>query len=91
MVSFMLDYLTRRVGKGFAINQIIKATFFYPLEPDGRRGEVTTVRRPLKEGESMEWVLLDGVSDVRVSTDQPRHQQRAVISGCRTSTLARLT
>ncbi|CAK9785460.1 unnamed protein product [Cutaneotrichosporon oleaginosum] len=48
------------VGKGFAINQIITAAFFYPLEPDGRQGEVTTARRPLKEGETMEWVLLNG-------------------------------
>ncbi|WOO77066.1 putative tubulin--tyrosine ligase PBY1 [Vanrija pseudolonga] len=48
------------VGKGFAITQIIDANYFYPLEPDGLKGEITTKRRPLKEGESMEWVLLSG-------------------------------
>jgi hypothetical protein len=30
-------------------------------EPDGLRGEITDQRRPLKDGELMEWILLNGV------------------------------
>ncbi|WVQ82228.1 5'/3'-nucleotidase SurE [Cryptococcus sp. DSM 104549] len=48
------------VGKAYAINDIITASYFYPLEPDGLTGEVTDEPRPLKEGETMEWVLLSG-------------------------------
>lgn len=71
----------RRVGKSYAISDIVTANYFYPLgkchmirhllptlmklssetEPDGLKGEITQTRRPLKEGESMEWVLLSGV------------------------------
>ncbi|KAE8537755.1 5'/3'-nucleotidase SurE [Cryptococcus gattii VGV] len=29
-------------------------------EPDGLRGDITQTRRPLKKGESMEWVLISG-------------------------------
>lgn len=63
------------MGKGYQIQNIICANYFYPLgtlpfaasgadisEPDGLTGEVTPIRRPLKEGETMEWVLLSGVS-----------------------------
>lgn len=32
------------------------------VEPEGLEGEITTKSRPLKEGETMEWVLLSGVS-----------------------------
>ncbi|WVR07178.1 5'/3'-nucleotidase SurE [Kwoniella sp. DSM 27419] len=46
------------VGKAYAISDIISASYFYPLEPDGLKGEVTTTPRPLKEGETMEWVML---------------------------------
>ncbi|KIR53822.1 5'/3'-nucleotidase SurE [Cryptococcus gattii Ru294] len=48
------------VGKAYAINDVITASYFYPQGPDGRTGEVTHVPRPLKHGESMEWVLLSG-------------------------------
>ncbi|AAW40774.1 cytoplasm protein, putative [Cryptococcus deneoformans JEC21] len=48
------------VGKSYAISDIVTANYFYPLEPDGLKGEITQTRRPLKEGESMEWVLLSG-------------------------------
>ncbi|OWZ59227.1 5'/3'-nucleotidase SurE [Cryptococcus neoformans A2-102-5] len=48
------------VGKSYAISDIVTANYFYPLEPDGLKGEITQIRRPLKEGESMEWVLLSG-------------------------------
>ncbi|XAO22059.1 5'/3'-nucleotidase SurE [Cryptococcus bacillisporus CA1280] len=48
------------VGKAYAINDVITARYFYPQEPDGRTGEVTHVPRPLKQGESMEWILLSG-------------------------------
>ncbi|OCF36724.1 5'/3'-nucleotidase SurE [Kwoniella heveanensis CBS 569] len=46
------------VGKAYAISDVITASYFYPLEPDGLKGEITTTPRPLKEGETMEWVLL---------------------------------
>lgn len=36
-------------------------------EPDGLKGEITQTRRPLKEGESMEWVLLSGVRVLSVN------------------------
>ncbi|KAE8538367.1 5'/3'-nucleotidase SurE [Cryptococcus gattii VGV] len=48
------------VGKAYAINDVITASYFYPQEPDGRTGEVSPHPRPLKQGESMEWVLLSG-------------------------------
>ncbi|TYJ57020.1 5'/3'-nucleotidase SurE [Cryptococcus floricola] len=48
------------VGKAYAISDVIAASYFYPLEPDGLHGDITTERRPLKEGETMEWVLLSG-------------------------------
>jgi tubulin--tyrosine ligase len=65
------------------------------LEPDGRKGEITTQRRPLKEGESMEWILLNGVCTLQ-AVKQPltcfqRHRQRAPTLHCITSTLERST
>lgn len=30
-------------------------------EPDGLKGDITQTRRPLKKGESMEWILISGV------------------------------
>ncbi|KAK4686130.1 hypothetical protein P7C73_g4002, partial [Tremellales sp. Uapishka_1] len=48
------------VGKAYAISDIISASYFYPLEPDGLTGETSTTPRPLKEGETMEWILLTG-------------------------------
>jgi hypothetical protein len=78
-----------RVGKAYAINDIITAKFFYPLggwpeqwqaiqllhirhaladmcaEPEGLTGDVCETRRSLKEGETMEWILLSGVSSAQ--------------------------
>jgi hypothetical protein len=53
--------LTSRVGKAYAISDIITVNYFYPLGPDGLTGDVSEVSRPLKEGETMEWVLVSGV------------------------------
>lgn len=70
-MCIMIHTLTshRRVGKAYAISDVIQASYFYPLEPDGLKGEITPYRRALKDGEVMEWVLLSGVSvDGRVVT-----------------------
>ncbi|EIW70773.1 hypothetical protein TREMEDRAFT_68211 [Tremella mesenterica DSM 1558] len=48
------------VGKAYAISEVVAVRYFYPSEPDGLKGEISTIRRPLKEGESMEWVLISG-------------------------------
>ena len=53
--------LTSRVGKAYAISDIITVKYFYPLGPDGLTGDISEVSRPLKDGESMEWVLVSGV------------------------------
>lgn len=68
--------LTGRVGKAYAISDIISLSYFYPqgelpiasrstgahvTEPAGLTGDVTTTSRPLKEGENMEWIMLSGV------------------------------
>jgi hypothetical protein len=54
--------LSSRVGKAYAISDIITVSYFYPLGPDGLTGDISEVSRPLKEGETMEWVLVSGVS-----------------------------
>ncbi|KAH8084632.1 putative cytoplasm protein [Filobasidium floriforme] len=48
------------VGKAYAISDIIDGKYFYPRGPDGLEGEITSEKRPLKEGETMEWILLTG-------------------------------
>lgn len=48
------------VGKAYAISDVIEGKYFYPLGPDGLEGEITSTRRPLRDGEFMEWVLLSG-------------------------------
>ncbi|OCF60428.1 5'/3'-nucleotidase SurE [Kwoniella mangroviensis CBS 10435] len=48
------------VGKAYAISDVISASYFYPLEPEGLTGDITTTPRSLKEGETMEWILLSG-------------------------------
>ncbi|KAK8864278.1 5'/3'-nucleotidase SurE [Kwoniella newhampshirensis] len=48
------------VGKAYAISDVISASYFYPLDPDGLTGDITTTPRPLKEGETMEWIMLSG-------------------------------
>ncbi|KAG2159884.1 sure-like protein [Suillus bovinus] len=47
------------IGKAFHIKEITKGRYYYPKEPDGM-GEVSSISRPLNEGEVAEWVLLDG-------------------------------
>jgi len=47
------------IGKAYHITQIVKGRYYYPRDPDGK-GEVSSVSRPLKEGEIAEWILLDG-------------------------------
>lgn len=70
-----------RVGKAYAISDVIEGRYFYPrgmkvmnlkvisiskryclAEPDGLQGDITTESRPLKKGETMEWIMLSGVS-----------------------------
>jgi hypothetical protein len=53
--------LTSRVGKAYAISDIITVSYFYPLGPDGLAGDISEVSRPLKDVETMEWVLVSGV------------------------------
>ncbi|KAL7421761.1 hypothetical protein Q5752_003532 [Cryptotrichosporon argae] len=48
------------VGKAYAISDVIELAYFYPLGPDGRTGEISPISRPLKDGETMEWILLNG-------------------------------
>ncbi|CED82062.1 Predicted tubulin-tyrosine ligase [Phaffia rhodozyma] len=47
------------IGKAYQIQDNIAANYYYPTEPEGA-GEKTPFRRPLKEGEVGEWILLDG-------------------------------
>jgi len=47
------------IGKAYHIAQIVEGRYYYPRDPDGQ-GEVSSVSRPLKEGEIAEWILLDG-------------------------------
>lgn len=46
------------IGKAFQIKDLITGRYYYPQEPDGF-GETSETRRPLKEGEIGEWILLD--------------------------------
>lgn len=65
------------------------------LGPDGLTGDVTESPRPLKEGETMEWVLVAGVSRIRDCAVGRAHctrrPLRAPTSGCTTYTQARST
>ncbi|EMD42032.1 hypothetical protein CERSUDRAFT_110571 [Gelatoporia subvermispora B] len=47
------------IGKAYQIKDLIGGRYFYPRDPDGS-GEVSEESRPLKEGETVEWILLDG-------------------------------
>ncbi|TDL28463.1 sure-like protein [Rickenella mellea] len=47
------------IGGAFHINETIKGEYYYPRDPDGS-GERSKTSRPLKDGETSEWVLLDG-------------------------------
>ncbi|RSH93391.1 hypothetical protein EHS25_007747 [Saitozyma podzolica] len=48
------------VGKAYRIKETITLSYFYPIGPDGLQGETCDVSRPLKEGETAEWILLSG-------------------------------
>ncbi|TCD71507.1 hypothetical protein EIP91_008888 [Steccherinum ochraceum] len=48
------------IGKAYQITEIIHGRYFYPRGPDGLEGETSDISRPLKDGETAEWVLLDG-------------------------------
>lgn len=54
------DGLLDRVGKSYLIAQTTTGVYYYPTGKDGREGERSELPRPLKEGEEMEWVLVDG-------------------------------
>jgi hypothetical protein len=80
-----------RVGKAYAISDVIEGRYFYPrgmkvmnlrvisiskhyclVEPDGLQGDITTESRPLKEGETMEWIMLSGVS-IKFEMNRAKH------------------
>lgn len=48
------------VSSSYLISQVSTGQYYYPLKPDGMTGEKTDLPRPLKEGEEMEMVLIDG-------------------------------
>ncbi|ORY86724.1 survival protein sure-like phosphatase/nucleotidase [Leucosporidium creatinivorum] len=48
------------VSKAYLISQETTGQYYYPRGPDGTQGERTDLPRPLKEGEHVEWILLDG-------------------------------
>ncbi|KAH9937665.1 survival protein sure-like phosphatase/nucleotidase [Fomitopsis serialis] len=47
------------IGKAYHIHEVINGRFYYPQGPDGL-GEISEQSRPLREGETAEWILLDG-------------------------------
>ncbi|KIP11974.1 hypothetical protein PHLGIDRAFT_98695 [Phlebiopsis gigantea 11061_1 CR5-6] len=47
------------IGKAYQITEIIRGRYYYPRGADGA-GEISESPRPLKEGETAEWILLDG-------------------------------
>ena len=71
-----------RVGKAYAISDVITASYFYPkgrcnrdmplispiplpdedVEPHGLTGDIASTSRSLRDGETMEWMLITGVS-----------------------------
>ncbi|PSS37717.1 hypothetical protein PHLCEN_2v410 [Hermanssonia centrifuga] len=52
--------ITFRIArKAYQITETIKGRYYYPKDPDGK-GEVSETSRHLKEGETTEWILLDG-------------------------------
>ncbi|KAF8237832.1 sure-like protein [Tricholoma matsutake] len=46
------------IGKAYHIKEVTKGSYFYPRE--NGQGEISTLARPLKDGEVAEWILLDG-------------------------------
>jgi tubulin--tyrosine ligase len=49
-------------------------------EPDGLTGDVTTSSRPLKTGESMEWILLSGVCHNRTQRWVSAHSRHPLVA-----------
>lgn len=47
------------IGKAYQITDIINGRYYYPRDPDGQ-GEISETPRPLRDGETAEWILLDG-------------------------------
>lgn len=47
------------IGKAYHITEVVKGRYYYPQEPDGK-GDISHVSRSLREGETAEWILLDG-------------------------------
>lgn len=48
------------VSKSYLIAQETTGTYYYPKGPDGTEGEKADLPRPLKDGEHVEWILLNG-------------------------------
>lgn len=48
------------VGKSYLISQTTTGEYFYPTGKLGIEGEHSALPRPLKDGEDMEWILLNG-------------------------------
>lgn len=48
------------VGKSYLISQLTTGQYYYPTGESGIEGERSDLPRSLKEGEEMEWILLNG-------------------------------
>ncbi|KAI0094916.1 survival protein sure-like phosphatase/nucleotidase [Irpex rosettiformis] len=48
------------IGKAYHITETIYGRYYYPRDSEDGAGEVSETSRPLKDGETAEWVLLDG-------------------------------
>ena len=48
------------VSKSYLIAQETTGQFFYPTGEDGVEGERSDLPRPLKDGEHVEWIELNG-------------------------------
>ena len=44
------------------VNSFASSRLELMAEPDGLKGDITNRSRPLKDGETMEWIMLSGVS-----------------------------
>lgn len=49
-----------QVSKSYLIAQITTGEYYYPRGELGLEGERSELPRPLKDGEDMEWILLNG-------------------------------
>ncbi|KAH7883607.1 sure-like protein [Phlebopus sp. FC_14] len=48
------------IGKAYQITEITRGRYFYPIAPDGVRGETSPLPRDIRDNELAEWILLDG-------------------------------